>query len=110
MNAKLMALIAFAGDDSELDVDRAADELRLAGYEVFRLPAKYGGRLLIPLDDFIEVHVEGPDDTKIIHAVMDEINAIVDPCGGCCMECGAIERDHVQFAELFEDADRVPVQ
>jgi hypothetical protein len=61
-----MALTAFGGElgdphftnhaecDCELDVDRAADELQQAGYKVFRLPAKYRGRVAHPLDDFIE--------------------------------------------------------
>jgi hypothetical protein len=58
MTMKLKATVAFADDfgdpdftndtepDCELDVDRAADELRQAGYEV---------------NDFIEAHIEGPD-------------------------------------------------
>lgn len=74
--------------DIELDVDAAAAELRQAGYEVFRLPEKYDGRLSHPLDDFIEARTEGPDDHKILDAMRHEINAIVCKYGGDCYEWG----------------------
>jgi hypothetical protein len=46
-------LYEYRGDlDGELDVDRATDELRQAGYEVFFLPEKYGGRLGQPSSIF----------------------------------------------------------
>jgi hypothetical protein len=102
VTTKLMAWVVFSGDDDELDVDRAADELQRAGYNVLRMPDGYGGRLAHPLDDFIEAYTEGPDTYEVTGAMMDEINAIVDRHGGCCMEAGTIECDHVPFAGLFE--------
>ena len=118
MITKLMATVAFAGDfgdpeytndaerTCELDVDRAADELRQAGYEVTQLPDRLGGHLAHPLDDFIEAHIEGPDDPKVIHAIMDEVNAIVERYGGLCFECGPIGPDHMSFADSFKDIGR----
>lgn len=84
---RLMLRVAFGGEfgDPEyeltkakgeeweqiLDVDAAAAELRRAGYEVFRMPEKYGGLLAHPLDDFIEAHthIEGADNDKVIDAL-----------------------------------------
>src|SRR6516162_5182436 len=114
MTTKLMANVAFSGDfgdpewraaywpDVELDVDAAADELRKAGYEVYRLPDKYGGRLAHPLDDFLELRIEGVDEYKVMVAIMDEVNAIVSRYGGLCDECGPIEPDRTPFADLFD--------
>jgi hypothetical protein len=112
----MMALIAFGGtfgdpgfsNDSgcELDVDGAADALQRAGYEAFRLPDKYQGRLFHPLDDFIEVHFEADaDDPKIINSIDKEINAIVDRRGGIVVESGAIGRDDVPFVDAFDGRD-----
>src|SRR5262249_1354751 len=113
MITKLVAIVAFAGDfgdpeytndaerNCELDVDRAAFELRQAGYEVTRLPDRLGGRLAHPLDDFIEAYIEGPDDPKVIRAIMKEVDAIVGRYGGECFECGPIGPDHTPFADLF---------
>jgi hypothetical protein len=53
-----------------------------------------------PLDDFIEAVIVGPNDSKVIDAIMNEVEAIVAQYGGCCVECGPIERDHVPFADL----------
>src|SRR5262245_58429974 len=113
MITKLVASVAFTGDfgdpeytndaerNCELDVDRAADELRQAGYEVTRLPDRFGALLAHPLDDFIEAYIEGADDVEVIHAIMDEVNAIVERYGGLCFECGPIGPDHTPFADLF---------
>jgi hypothetical protein len=76
---------------------------------VFLTPEKYSGRLTHPLDDFIEAVIDGPDDAKVIGAIMSEVNAIVDKYGGICMECGPIGDEYVPFADLFKDAiDAVP--
>jgi len=109
---KLVAIVAFSGEfgdpeftndperDCDLDPDRAADELRQAGYEVHRLPKKYFGRLYHPLDDFIEAMIPGPDDPGVISAVRKHVNAIVWKYGGICDECGPREPDYVPFAHL----------
>jgi hypothetical protein len=109
---KLLAIVAFSGEfgdpeftndperDCDLDPDRAAEELRQAGYEVHRLPKKYFGRLYHPLDDFIEATIPGPDDPRVIDAVMKQVQAIVWQYGGCCDECGPMEPDHLPFADL----------
>lgn len=115
MTTKLMAVVAFGGGlgdpeytndpecEIELDPERAAAELRQAGYDVFLLPDKYSPRLAHPLDDFIEAVIEGPDDPKVIDAIMSEVNAIVEKYGGLCMECGRAGKDYVPFADLFKD-------
>ena len=115
MITQLVATVAFTGNfgdpeytndpegDCELDVDRAADELRQAGYEVTRLPDRLGARLAHPLDDFIEAYIEGPDDPEVINAIMMEVDAIVGRYGGLCFECGPIGPDHTPFADLFKD-------
>ena len=97
---------AYANDperEIELDPERAAAELRRAGYDVDLMPEKYGPRLAHPLDDFIEAVIEGPDDPKVIKAVMDEVNTIVERYGGHCIECGRIGKNYEPFADLFED-------
>jgi hypothetical protein len=114
MTTKLMASVVFGGRlgdpdfakfiewDCELDADLAAAELRQAGYEVSRLPDKYSAQLAHPLDDFIEAVILGPDDPKVIDAIMHEVDAIVGRYGGMCFECGPIGRNHVPFAEIFK--------
>jgi hypothetical protein len=98
----LRAFVAFSGNLVELDVDAAADALRKAGYRVYRLPGKYTTRLTHPLDDFIEAHTVADDCDKVIDAIMDEVDGIVDPYGGWCVECGPVEPDNVPFAEMFD--------
>jgi hypothetical protein len=88
--------------DFELDPDTAAADLQRAGYEVSRLPDKYGGRLEHPLDDYIEAVTEGPNDPKVIGAIFKEVEVIVRKYGGSCFEWGPIEEGHVPFAYLFE--------
>jgi hypothetical protein len=113
-----MASVAFGGglgdpdftNDSErsfdLDPDLAAAELRQVGYEVYSLPNNYRARLAHPLDDFIEAVIVGPDDPKVLAAIMNEVDAIVGKYGGVCFECGPIGRDYVPFADLFKNAER----
>ena len=118
MTTKLLVCVAFGGElgdpeftndlerDFDLNPDLAAAELRQAGYEVFLLPDKYNGRLAHPLDDFIEAVVVGPNDPKVIDALMNEVEAIVSKHGGVCVECGPIGREYVPFAGLFKDLRR----
>lgn len=56
-----------------------------------------------PLDDFIEAVIVGPNDSKVIDAIMKEVDAIVGKYGGTCFECGPIGRDYVPFADLFKE-------
>jgi hypothetical protein len=58
---RLMALAVFSGDLNP-DPDAAAEELRRAGYTIHRLPSHHP-ILCHPLDDFIEVTIDAPDDT-----------------------------------------------
>lgn len=118
MTTKLMASVVFGGGfgdpeytndperEIELDPERAAAELRQAGYDVYLMPEKYSPRLAHPLDDFIEAVIEAPDDPKVINAIINEVSVIVEKYGGLCMEWGHIGKDYVPFADLFEDAKR----
>jgi hypothetical protein len=66
------------------------------------MPEKYLSRLAHPEDYFIEASIAGTHDRKIVDAIMDEINAIVDGYQGFCHECGPITSDHVPFEDLFD--------
>jgi hypothetical protein len=90
----------------DFDAALAADELRQAGYEVFLLPDRYSAQLAHPLDDFIEAVIFCPNDPKVINAIMNEVDALVGKYGGVCLECGPIGRDHVPFADVFQDSGR----
>jgi hypothetical protein len=57
-----------------------------------------------PKDDFLVVTTDGPDDDKLVSAIMDEIHAIAGRYGGGLDECGAIEG--APFEELFEQRPR----
>jgi hypothetical protein len=104
---KLMVSAAFGGD-LDPDVDSAAAELRQAGYEVHRPPAQYRGCFYHPQDDHIEAVIPGPNDDRIIHAVMTEVDRIVHRYGGCVIEFGPIPDDYEPFADLFSDVLAVP--
>jgi hypothetical protein len=92
VTTKLMVNIAFGGGlgdpeftndpgrDFELDPERA--ELRQAGYDVYLTPEKLSPLLAHPLDDFIEALIEAPDDPKVINAIINEVNVIVEKYGG----------------------------
>jgi hypothetical protein len=96
----LVATVAFSGDSPDLDLDRAADELRQAGFEVRRLPKKYWRRLIHQLDDFLEVTCPGVP--KAVDTLWNRIEAIVSPHGGLCDTCGLVDcDDYVPFAEDF---------
>jgi len=119
MAKKLMVLVVFGGGlgdpestsdpdrDFELDPEAAAAELRQVGYEALVLPQKYSHLLAHPLDNFIEAHIDGPDDPKIIGAILNEVEAIVGKYGGVCMEFGPVGQDHVPFADFVKDAARL---
>ena len=98
--ARIMGTVAFSG---ELDPDpsSAAVALRRAGFEVTMMPKKFRSRLAHPEDYFMEASIDGTHDDKIVEAIMDEINAIVDGYGGLCCECGPIPSDHVPFEGIF---------
>ena len=91
---RIMGAIAFSGELNP-DPSGAAAALRRAGFEVTMMPEKFRSRLTHPEDDFMEASIDGIDDDKIVDAIMDEIDAIVERCGGLCCECGPIPSDYV---------------
>jgi hypothetical protein len=94
-----LATIAFSHD---LDPDPGAAfvALRRAGFEVTMMPEKFRSLLAHPEDDFMEVSIEGTDDDKVVDAIINEINTIVDCCGGLCFECGPIPSDRLPFEDF----------
>ena len=99
---------ALPGESSDLpdespDPDAAAAALRAAGFEVTMMPEKFGARLVDPEDYFMEASIDGLEDDKILGAIWDEINAIVDRYGGSCDECGPVPSDYVPFEDVFEE-------
>jgi hypothetical protein len=104
----MMLRVAFSGDISGVDPERAAEELQRAGFQIYRFPAGYRTRFDHPLDDHIELTIEAPDDPKIVDAIWNEVDGIVHKYAGSCWEWGPVDRDYVPFAELF--ADRMYVE
>jgi hypothetical protein len=99
---KLMAQVVFGGDDS--DPDAAAEEMRRLGYTVHRLPPNHP-TLCHPLDDFIEVTIDAPDDAnRVTDIICREVEPIADRYGGLCMEVGAAGEDYYPFKDLFSDS------
>jgi hypothetical protein len=95
-----MAVIAFSGGLSP-DVDAAAVALRKAGFEVLRMPSEYHKRMDVPGDECVEaykMHDENHDEDDALHAMFEEVNALVDQYGGLAHECGVVEQGHVPFA------------
>jgi hypothetical protein len=84
------------------DPDAAAVALCRAGFQVTRMPEKFRSSLAHPQDYFMETAINASDCEKIVDAIMDEIDAIVDRYGGLCVECGAIPSHYVPFEEIFE--------
>jgi hypothetical protein len=110
MTQRLVAIAVFAGDDPDLDVERAADELRRAGFQVTCMPDKFIARLSHPFDNFIEAIKEVDcDDPEIIDtmiaAMFCQVERVVSPCGGYCNECGPVDPVHVPFIDLFDPGE-----
>jgi hypothetical protein len=101
---RIIGTIAFSGDLNP-DPSSAAVGLRKAGFEVTMMPKKFRSRLAHPEDYFIEASIDGTDDDKIVDAIMDEINAIVDGYGGLWCECGPMPPGYGPFEGIFDRRD-----
>jgi hypothetical protein len=77
MTAKLTAGVVFSGDLNP-DVDAAIAELRKHGYMVERRypPVEH------PLDAFLDIEYDAPNNKAALHMIWDQIDSIVDPHGG----------------------------
>ena len=51
----------------------------------------------------LEVLIEGRDDPKVINAVMQEVDTIVDAYGGLCAQCGPVPSNYAPFEWLFDN-------
>jgi hypothetical protein len=100
---KIVGHIVFSGDlDDPPDPDAAEIELRKAGYTIARMPERFRPLLYHPLDYFVQAIAEGvvSDEDKVVRAVMDEINHIVNGHGGNCMEGGFEAPDYDPSSEF----------
>ena len=79
----IAALCGFLGNIEGNDPDGAAEALRAAGYQVFRLPPELKAATCeIEGDDFIEVRREGDADDDAINAMWADAQRIVAPFKG----------------------------
>jgi hypothetical protein len=79
----IAALCGFLGNIEGNDPDAAAEALRGAGYQVFRLPPELKAATCeIEGDDFIEVRREGADDDDAIDAMWADAQRIITPFQG----------------------------
>jgi hypothetical protein len=93
----IFALCCFAGDFEQANPDAAAEALRAAGYQVFRLPPELNNSE-VEGDDFIEIRREGDADDDSIDAMRADAERIASPFGGYVDCCGAASIE--PFAEL----------
>ena len=94
----ISALCIFSGDLPQINPDAAAEALRAAGYQVFRLPPKLRATLDVEGDDFIEIRREGDANDDAIDAMWTDARRIVDPFGGDVDCVGAASEE--PFLEL----------
>lgn len=126
---KLLIDVAFGGECERRDPDRAAVELKRAGFKVVRVPEEFRPRLEDPLDDHSEVmisvseadyaaFINAPcdetgssrcDPRRMVDALWLEVDRIVFPYGGSSSECGALPPGHVPFSRLWSDEDELPL-
>ena len=86
----IFALCIFSGGLPQTNPDAAAEALRAAGYQVFRLPPELKATLEVEGDDFIEIRREGDDDDDdSIDAMWTDAERIVSPFGGDA-DCAAL--------------------
>ena len=100
----IFALCCFAAG-LDPDPDAAAEALRAAGYQVFRLPAELN-KSEVEGDDFIEVRCEGDADDDSIDAMWTDIQRIVSPFDGDVDCVGPASPE--PFNDLFYDDCRKP--
>jgi hypothetical protein len=97
------ALCIFAGDNPQANPDAAAEALRAAGYQVFRLPPAFRDTLYINGDDFVEIRKRDDDDEKdaddLASAIRADTERIVEPFGGDVDCVGAA--NPLPFIDLF---------
>jgi hypothetical protein len=95
----IAALCGFLGNIEGNDPDAAAEALRGAGYQVFRLPPELKAATCeIEGDDFIEVRREGAPDDDAIAAMWADVDRIVAPFEGDVDCVGAASEE--PFPEL----------
>jgi hypothetical protein len=95
----ISALCIFAEDYEGDKANAAAEALRAAGYQVFRLSPEQKARLEIEGDDFIEARRRGGDDFAS-DAMRDDVIRVVGPFGGDVDDVGG-PASVEPFAGLF---------
>ena len=106
-NYRMVGHVVFGGE-VDPDPDAAAIDLRLAGFEVARMPDRLRPFVYHPGDDFLkaykDVTVDVDDRMETASVVMDDIQKVVEQYGGDCMECGAEPPDYDperEFDDMF---------
>ena len=94
----ISALCIFSGNMPKSDPDAAAEALRAAGYQVFRLPPELNNSE-VEGDDVIEICRDGDADDDAINAMWADAQRTVDPFGGDVDCVGAASE--VPFVELL---------
>ena len=75
----LSAWVIFAEDYAGTRTAAAAEALRAAGYQAYRLPPALAAQIEIAGDDFIEARIEGDDDTESLNAMWADVERVVAP-------------------------------
>jgi hypothetical protein len=98
MTAKLRARVVFSGNLNP-DVDAAIAELRKHGYKIERRypPVEH------PLDAFLEVEFDEPNNEAAVDAIWDQIDSIVDQHGGMAEEVYKFGQDYIPHLRLVTD-------
>ena len=102
----ISALCMFCSDLPGSNPDAAAEALRAAGYQVFRLPPELKAATCEEGHDFIEIHREGNDDEDAIAAMWADAQRIVGPFEGDVDCVGAASEE--LFLELTGMLDTRP--
>jgi hypothetical protein len=95
---KLIARPVFAGDLNP-DVDAAIAELRKYGYKVERRypPVDH------PLDAFLDVEFDDPNNEAAVNAIWRQIDSIVYPHGGMCDQVCKFGQRYTPHLRLVTD-------
>jgi hypothetical protein len=98
MTMRLMVHVGF-GESADRNVDGAAAELQKIGYKVHSTPAKYRRYLVNSRDDYLEIIIAVRDEEDAVR-VTKKVNAIVEPFGLLCRNCGPVTPGYKPFQRL----------
>jgi hypothetical protein len=100
----ISALCIFSDDLSGDNANGAAEALRAAGYQVFRLTPELQAKIEIEGDDFIEVRRAGDADKDSIDAMWADVKRIVAPFDADIDCVGPAAKE--PFNDLWPESER----